>query len=139
MNLNLKLRQSYRVFRKQIRALLKLAVKVARSEGHEICGLLLSNGYCLDFVLTKNKTTRPGAFSFHSREAVRIERAAACLKHRVVGTFHSHPASSAKPGENDIKFAEDDSLMLIISCFDKEAKLWHIYKGNAYPVILDYI
>jgi proteasome lid subunit RPN8/RPN11 len=131
--------ESHRIFRRQVRAFLKLAVKSSKTEGREICGLLLSNGYCLELVLTQNKTKRPGGFSFYSREVLKIERAAPFLNYRIVGTFHSHPWSSAVPGKSDIEYAEDDSLMLIISCWDKEANLWRIYNRKAHQVKLEYV
>jgi proteasome lid subunit RPN8/RPN11 len=53
------------------------------------------------------------------------------LKYEVVGTFHSHPLWLAEPDEGDIINAENNSLMLIIGCSTREAKLWSIKNGKA--------
>lgn len=52
----------------------------------------------------------------------------------VVGTFHSHPFSSAQPGRTDIKGADAGSLMLIFDCTIRDVRLWRIQNGRAYAV-----
>jgi len=69
--------------------------------------------------------------AFYYGEVRKLVKAAELLGHSVVGTFHSHPFSYAIPGENDIKDAEEDSLMLIFDCDLRNARLWHIHKRRA--------
>jgi proteasome lid subunit RPN8/RPN11 len=126
-----KRRVGHSVFAEQVRAMLKRAARKA-DDGREICGLLVSNGHCLELVRTKNKAKGPGSFQLPRRQCARIERAASRLGHRVVGTFHSHPISPAVPGEGDIRGVRAGwPLMLILSCWDNDAKLWRIRKSKA--------
>ena len=71
-------------------------------DGREICGFLVDNGYFIELIPLQNTQTKGG------------------------GTFHSHPTYLAEPGESDIKFAVDDSLMLVIDVLDKKVGLWSI-------------
>jgi len=116
-----------------LRRLVKQAVKTAEPAGREICGLLVDNGTLLELVPMKNKSKAPGSFQLSWKKIKRAERAARRLGHRVVGTFHSHPASPAVPGPSDLEYACGD-LMLIIACWDPDAKLWVIRKGKAEEV-----
>lgn len=106
------------------------AVKTAEPAGQEICGLLLHNGSLLELLALKNKSKAPGSFQLSWTQVKRAERASRCLGHRVVGTFHVHPASSAVPGPSDIQRATKGELMLIIGCWETEAMLWRIRKGK---------
>lgn len=57
----------------------------------------------------------------------------------IVGTFHSHPISEAIPGPNDVKYALDDSLMLIFDCIGNEGQLWHIKNGRCSKRVIEMI
>lgn len=49
--------------------------------------------------------------------------------------------SEAIPGESDIAGAEEGALMLIVSCWKKDVRLWRIRKGKAKEVpysLIDY-
>jgi len=129
-----KKKKSERVYafpRKQLRRLVKRAVKKSELSGREICGLILDNGSLLELLALKNKSQAPGSFELSWKDFKRAEQAARCLGHQVVGTFHSHPVSSAVPGPSDIQSATTGELMLIIGCWEKEAMLWRIRKGKA--------
>jgi proteasome lid subunit RPN8/RPN11 len=129
-------KSGYVIVGKHLRDFLKLAIKTAEPGGMEICGVIVSNGYCLDLVLTRNKSKHPGSFLLPSGQIRKIRRAARRLNHRIVGTFHSHPFSEVDPGESDIRGARAGDLMLILSCCDREAKLWRISKGTSKLVAL---
>jgi proteasome lid subunit RPN8/RPN11 len=111
--------------------LIKRAVAAAKTDGGEIAGLIVDNGYCLDLIGCKNKSRRGGGFAFYYQEVRRIVNAAKTLNYEAVGTFHSHPVGLAEPGDSDIANAPDDSLMLIIDCTNRGARLWHIKRGQA--------
>jgi proteasome lid subunit RPN8/RPN11 len=110
---------------------------VAEPKGREICGLILDNGYLLELLPVKNQTRAPGSFAISWKRWRKARRAARRLGHRVVGTFHSHPVSEAAPGPSDIQFAREGDLMLIFSCWDREARLWHIREGKAMPLTFE--
>jgi len=107
--------------------------KAVLEAGHdrEICGLILDNGYFLDFVLLRNRDKNIGKFSFYAREVKKIKQASKLLDIKIIGTFHSHPWSSADPSKSDIKNALEDSLLMIFSVPDKTAKLWYIKDNEA--------
>jgi proteasome lid subunit RPN8/RPN11 len=92
---------------------------------------MVDNGHCLELVECRNKARRAGSFCFYSREVRAIVKSAQRLSHEIVGTFHSHPLSPGIPGESDIESAVDDSLMLVIDCPRKKARLWHIQGKRA--------
>jgi proteasome lid subunit RPN8/RPN11 len=121
----------YRISAVQIDKVIKRAVAAAKKGSREITGLIVDNGYCLDLIECKNKSRRPASCSFYYREVRQIVKAAETLSYEVVGTFHSHPFGLAEPGATDVANAPDDSLMLVIDCTRRKAKLWHIKEGKA--------
>ena len=102
--------------------------------GTEICGLIVDTGFHLSLVQTRNVSRRSGSFVFSRPDVRRIVAAAKILRQEVVGTFHSHPAAPAVPGESDIANAVDDSLMLIFDCIARCGRLWRIRSGRAREV-----
>jgi proteasome lid subunit RPN8/RPN11 len=122
---------SYRVRRQDLTGLVAHAVRVAKHAGREICGLLVDNGFFLELVLLENKVRRGGGFAFYVKQVRKIQAGAKALGHEIVGTFHSHPAYVATPGESDIAGALDNSLMLIIDVCGKACVLWRIRSGRA--------
>jgi proteasome lid subunit RPN8/RPN11 len=108
------------------RLLLLSRRKTKRHFGREICGFLIDNGYYLHPWLTKNRRKTPGGFSYYASEVKELEKITKKLGIEIVGTFHSHPVSEAVPSPNDVKYAENDSLMLIFDCVGNEGRLWHI-------------
>jgi proteasome lid subunit RPN8/RPN11 len=114
----------------QYNQLLREARRIACDDA-EICGLLIYTGHHLSFVQVRNISPRAGSFRFSRTDVRRIVAAAKVLKQEVVGTFHSHPASIAKPGAADITLAVDDSLIFIFDCIGREGCLWKIKRGKA--------
>jgi proteasome lid subunit RPN8/RPN11 len=102
-----------------------------RNPGTEICGLIIDTGLHLKFIQTRNCSRKAGSFILSKFDVRKIVAAAKTLDLEVVGTFHSHPAGLAVPGNSDIKYAVDDSLMFIFDCCDKTGNLWRIQKGRA--------
>jgi len=126
--------KSYNIYRRKLQTILKRAIKVAKKDGHEICGLIAANGRKLELIECRNKVKRGGSFAFYYGEVRKLVKETELLDQSIVGTFHSHPVSLAIPGESDIRNAEDDSLMLIIDCTNRNAKLWHIVNQKAKEV-----
>jgi desampylase len=119
----------------QYRQLLREARDVARRRpGAEICGLLVHTGYHIAFAQTRNISRRAGGFVLSPSDVRKIVAAAKILGQEVVGTFHSHPAALATPGDSDIEHAVDDSLMFIFDCVGSEGRLWKIRRGRARSV-----
>jgi proteasome lid subunit RPN8/RPN11 len=103
----------------------------AAEHGKEVVGIIVDHGYYLELVLCKNKSRRKGSFSFYYSEVRSIVAAAKRLGHEAIGTFHSHPAGLAEPGESDVANASDNTLMLIIDCIKRGAALWWIKRYKA--------
>jgi proteasome lid subunit RPN8/RPN11 len=124
----------YRIAKRHLRENLSLAAHLAH-EHREICGLVIENGLLLELVRLPNRTRRRGKFRMLEKDLKPIELAARRLRHRVVGSFHSHPVSEAKPGPGDRRGAQIGSLMLVIDCIGQEARLWRIGRNKrAYAV-----
>lgn len=116
----------YRFLSSKLKILVKDAVQASKEGGHEICGLLVDNGYFIELIQCRNKSRKGGSFAFYQREVSRIQKSAEILNHEIVGTFHSHPFAGAKPGDSDLADAFDEELMLIIDVIDRGVALWHI-------------
>ena len=112
------------------RLLLLSRRETKRHFGREICGFLIDNGYYLHLWLTQNGRKTPGGFSYYTGEVRQLESITRKLGIEIVGTFHSHPTSEAVPGPNDVKYAENDDLMLIFDCIRNEGRLWQIKDGR---------
>jgi len=114
------------IIKKDLTNIIVKARKAARYNGHEICGLLINNGRFLEILETKNVCSEGGHFQFNEKQIIKIKKAVKEIGHEIVGTFHSHPAGVAKPGSGDIDNAVDDSLMLVIDCIGKEARMLRV-------------
>lgn len=122
------------IIKKDLKRLIINARKAARTDGMEICGLLIQNGHFIELLETKNIAKQCGHFEFDGKQIRSIMQAVKTLNHEIIGTFHSHPSSFAKPGSGDIHSAVDDSLMMLIDCIAGEARLWHIKNNKAWQV-----
>lgn len=127
---------SMRTFsRSQFSRFLREARRAHRAvPGAEICGLIVDTGFHLSLVQARNASRRSGSFVFARPDVRRIVAAVEVLGQEVVGTFHSHPVASARPGQSDIANAVDNSLMLIFDCAGCSARLWRIRSGRAREV-----
>ena len=114
----------------QYQKLLKEAVAQRNSE-MEICGLIIDTGFGYKLVRVRNSSRKKGSFTFSTFDVRKIVTATKTLGQEVVGTFHSHPVGLAVPSDSDIRYAVDNSLMLIFDCCDKTSNLWKIQKGRA--------
>jgi proteasome lid subunit RPN8/RPN11 len=124
------MRRVHSILQSELRSLINRAVGDSR-RGKEVIGLLVDNGYHLELVTCRNKSRRSGSFSFYHDEVRSIVAAAKRLGHEVVGTFHSHPAALAEPGESDVASAPNDSLMLIVDGLANNVALWRIKDNRA--------
>lgn len=125
-----KMKNEWKILRRSYAEILKLARHEAK-EDKEICGFLIDNGYFLQLQLAQNVSEKEGSFSYSKKEVRELMKCAKMLGLEIVGTFHSHPISEAIPGPNDVKYALDDSLMLIFDYIGKEGKLWYIKDGRS--------
>lgn len=115
-------------------------ISQARNElPDEACGLLvgIENRAEKHYPLV-NIDHSPEHFSFDPREQFTVLRAARAQGLRIIASYHSHPASPARPSDEDIRLAYDPNITyLILSLQDKEnpvLKAFAIRGGKAEEV-----
>jgi proteasome lid subunit RPN8/RPN11 len=108
----------------------------ARNEWpNEACGLLIGseNEVIKQFPLT-NIDHSPEHFSFDPREQFGVLKEARSQGVQIIANYHSHPASPARPSEEDIRLAFDpDIIYIILSLQEKDnpvIKAFSIKKGK---------
>ena len=118
-------RKAFFVSPRELRRLRTLAERAQAADDYEVCGLLLSKGRrTLELLYLPNRASNPGQWLIHTLD-IRPRRIMAEKSEReIVGTFHSHPAGDAIPGERDVASAWPGSLMLIYDVCGLEARLW---------------
>lgn len=81
----------------------------------EICGYLAGSGQEVtkSFHLT-NIDHSPEHFSFDPAEQFQVVREVRKLGLEILANFHSHPATPARPSEEDIRLAFDPEISYII-------------------------
>jgi proteasome lid subunit RPN8/RPN11 len=89
---------------------------------NEACGLLTGkNGEAIKRYSLTNMDGSPEHFSFDPKEQFQVLREARREGLEIIANYHSHPASPARPSEEDIRLAFDpDILYIIVSLEDKE-------------------
>lgn len=110
------------------------ARSLARASQREIAGLLVARDDLLQLVELRNVSKRRGSFEIRRSDIRKADRAARVVSSTVVGTFHSHLVSEAKPGPRDIREASDGTLVLICDTIGQEWRLWRIRTGRAYKI-----
>ena len=81
----------------------------------EACGYLLGSGGSItrDLPMT-NAEGREDHFTFDPKEQFEAYRMARALEVEIVGAYHSHPATPARPSEEDIRLAFDPGILYVI-------------------------
>lgn len=119
-------------------------VAQARAElPDEACGYLLGHGETAErhYAMT-NVDHSPEHFAFDPAEQFNALRYARKQNLRIVGNWHSHPASPARPSQEDIRLANDPNInYLILSLAEAEPVLnaFRIRKGQPEKIPLDII
>lgn len=98
-----------------------------RNGEREVCGgLLLRSDGQLALCFTPNESPDPRSFMIAKSNLERMSELAANHEARLIGSFHSHPASDAMPGEDDLSGAGVNSLILIHSVRSGQTRLWQV-------------
>lgn len=82
---------------------------------NEACGCLLGLDDTIEenYPMT-NADHSPNHFSFHPQEQFAALRHARNKGLRIIGNWHSHPATPARPSDEDIRLAYDPSAAYLI-------------------------
>jgi proteasome lid subunit RPN8/RPN11 len=96
---------------------------------NETCGLLAGT----DNVITKvyplnNIDQSPEHFSFDPVDQFQVVRAARAEGLSVIANYHSHPASPARPSEEDIRLAYDANILYFIASLEAEMPVLKAFK-----------
>lgn len=111
-----------------------------RARPLECCGLLLGTASAIvDAIPTRNMSERPAmGYVIDPAEHFATIRLARLSDLEVVGAYHSHVATAARPSETDRAEAFSDFLFLIVSLAESATELtaWELVTGNFVPVSL---
>lgn len=116
------------------RSIVNGIVLQARAElPNEACGLLAGKGDLVQkrYGLT-NADASPEHFTFLPAEQFAVLRAARSEGLDLIANYHSHPATPARPSEEDIKLAFDPNILYIIvslASAEPVVKAFHIRQG----------
>ncbi len=102
---------------------------------HEVCGIVVLNGEKIELEYCKNAHGEPLGFSITSDELERAKRRCWRQGKKFGGVFHSHPVSDAMPGQNDIRGALPNKIMMIYDVCGREAALWKVKIKNGERVL----
>ena len=112
----------------------------AREEApKECCGLLIGNRITIESsVRARNREASPTRYLIDPEDHFAAIHAARAAGKRVVGAYHSHPASSPQPSESDIAEARwgSDFVYVIVSLKSPEAEVfaYRLKHGAVMPV-----
>ena len=81
----------------------------------EACGYLAEqDGVVVKAIRLVNVDASPEHFSFDPKEQFAVVRTIRNSRQRLKAVYHSHPASPARPSQEDIRLAFDDALTYVI-------------------------
>ena len=105
----------------------------ARAEApNECCGLLVGRRGAIEgSVRARNLQSSPTRYLIDPADHFAAMRAARSQGRRVIGAYHSHPASPAAPSESDVSEATGgpDFLYLIVSPLQGELRAYYLKNG----------
>lgn len=100
----------------------------------EACGYLVgSEGRVTRSYPLTNVDNREDHFSFDPREQFAAQKSARREGLRIIGVYHSHPVTEARPSAEDIKLAYDPAIVYVIVSLKDNVPLvrgFHIRQGT---------
>ena len=88
---------------------------------NETCGLLVGKDNHITKVFPLNNVDQsPEHFSFDPADQFKVMREARSEGLKVMANYHSHPASPARPSEEDIRLAYDPNILYFIASLEAE-------------------
>lgn len=105
---------------------------------NECCGMLAgrvkeSVTEIMEIYPMTNVDHSPEHFSLDPKEQLKVYKAAREKELKVLGNYHSHPATPSRPSEEDIRLAFDSEAIYMILSLCSTApvlKAFHIEKGR---------
>jgi proteasome lid subunit RPN8/RPN11 len=106
----------------------------------EACGYLAgSNSVITNCFRLTNIDNSPEHFSFDPKEQFTTMRKARELGIEIIGNYHSHPETPARPSVEDIKLAYDPEIIYVIVSLSESqpvVKAFSIKKGKVEEIII---
>jgi proteasome lid subunit RPN8/RPN11 len=109
----------------------------------EACGYLMGAKDCItrDLPMT-NAEGREDHFTFDPKEQFEAYKKARVWGTEIIGAYHSHPATPARPSLEDIKLAFDPAILYVIASLagsEKTIRAFWIREGKAQgePLIVE--
>lgn len=119
-------------------------VRQARAElPNEACGYVFGqDGVAEENYVMTNADQSPEHFSFVPQEQFDAVRAARARRQKIVGNWHSHPSSPARPSQEDIRLAYDPNITYFILSLAEETPVLHAFRiqsGEVEKIELEFI
>lgn len=126
------------------RAALDVMVAQAKREAPlEACGYLGGQGEDVRSVYPmRNVDASPDHFTLDPKEQFETVRAIRKEGDRLLAVYHSHPATPARPSQEDIRLAADPNLAYVIVSLagaEPDAKAFRIVKGQVEKLALEVV
>jgi proteasome lid subunit RPN8/RPN11 len=107
---------------------------------NECCGLLIGNRVAIEgSVRARNREASPTRYLIDPADHFAAIHSARAAGKRVVGAYHSHPASPPQPSESDIAEARwgSDFVYVIVSLKSREAEVfaYRLKHGAVVPIV----
>ncbi len=110
---------------------------------NEACGLLTGKE---NLVIKQHPLTNtdhsPEHFSFDPREQFAVLNEARKENQQIIANYHSHPATPARPSQEDIRLAYDPNIIYIIVSLageEPDIKAFRIKDGESQSVVINRI
>lgn len=107
---------------------------------NEACGYLAGKeGLILKVFQMINIDNSPEHFAFDPSEQFNVMRMARKEGLSIIGNYHSHPSTPARPSEEDIRLANDPDISYLILSLSENPpviKSFRIKERKAYPEII---
>ncbi len=121
----------------------QLAAHAKKEAPIEACGYLTARyGIITSAYKLTNIDRSSGHFSFEPKEQFEALKDARARGLEIRAVYHSHPASPARPSEEDIKLAYDPQMLYVIISLEEgreDVKAFEIKNGKVTPVKLEII
>lgn len=123
------------------RSIINGIVLQARAElPNEACGLLSGKGDVVEYRYgMTNADASPEHFTFVPAEQFQVLRSARAEGLDIIANYHSHPATPARPSEEDIRLAFDPNILYVIvslASAEPVVKAFHIRQGIVENVVV---
>ena len=93
----------------------RMVEQAAEQAPVEACGILAGKDDCVEvFHEMVNSDNSPEHFMFQPKEQFEVVKKMRAAGHEMLAIYHSHPASPARPSEEDIRLALTPDVVYVI-------------------------